>query len=167
MNVWPPWNVCFENPIELTAHSETRLAWFSLSLPTNSTESFFRRCLISGNKISFNRKKRRWGRKRWLNPFLAQNAILGCVGTYIHGHRDEHFRSGTNSNHKEARKRGSRSFLLPSVAPISTVPFSWLKHHSVSWVSAPSPESNTRRHLGLGEGPQLSWRDQQGKKHRV
>lgn len=52
--------------------------------------------------------------------------------------------------------KGEQELLLPSVAPISTVPFSWLKHHSVSWVSAPSPESNTRRHLGLGEGPQLS-----------
>lgn len=61
------------------------------------------------------------------------------------------------NQHKPPRKQGKgcRELSLPSVAPISIVPFTWLKHHSVSWARAPIPERNTKRHFRLGKSSQL------------
>lgn len=70
------------------------------------------------------------------------------------------FRSGTSAKPQGGKATGGGSFLLPSVAPISRVPFTWLKHHSASWVSAPIPESDTRRHFRL-DSSQLLLKGQQ------
>lgn len=78
-------------------------------------------------------------------------AIASADGeTYIHGHKDESFQIWNQHKPPRRQEKGWGSCLLPSVAPISIVPFTWLKHHSVSWVSAPTPESDTRRLFRLG-----------------
>lgn len=68
----------------------------------------------------------------------------------------------TCQNHKEARKRGSRAFSYLQ-APISTVPFSWLVAHSVSWVSAQVLKA-TQGDTWLGEAPSCPEEEQHGKK---
>lgn len=80
------------------------------------------------------------------------------MGPHIHVHKGECFQLWNRYRTPRRQGKEQRKLLLPSVAPISMVPFTWLKHHSVSWVSAPIPESNTRRHFRLGESSLLSFK---------
>lgn len=63
------------------------------------------------------------------------------------------------------KEKGEEGCHLPSVAPISIVPFTWLKHHSVSWVSVSIPESDTKRHLRLGKSYPWFLKGQEEKKY--